>query len=65
MAVAGMGDVLTGVIAALVAQGLETSSAARLGVLLHARAGDEASRVGERGMMASDLFPWIRYHVNP
>ena len=65
MAVAGMGDVLTGVIGALVAQGLDTAEAARLGVLIHARAGDEASRVGERGMMASDLFPWIRHHANP
>lgn len=65
MAVAGMGDVLTGVIAALVAQGLGLTDAARIGVLVHARAGDEASRVGERGMMASDLFPWIRRQVNP
>jgi hydroxyethylthiazole kinase-like uncharacterized protein yjeF len=65
MAVAGMGDVLTGIIAGLLAQGLDQISAARIGVLIHARAGDEASRVGERGMIASDLFPWIRHHVNP
>jgi NAD(P)H-hydrate repair Nnr-like enzyme with NAD(P)H-hydrate dehydratase domain len=63
--VAGMGDVLTGIIAGLLAQGLDQISAARIGVLIHARAGDEASRVGERGMIASDLFPWIRHHVNP
>jgi len=65
MAVAGMGDVLTGVVAALLAQGLEPGRAARIGVLVHARAGDEASRAGERGMTAADLFPWIRHLVNP
>lgn len=65
MAVAGMGDVLTGIIAGLLAQGLDRITAARIGVLIHARAGDEASRVGERGMLASELFPWIRHQVNP
>ena len=65
MAVAGMGDVLTGVVAALLAQGLEPGRAARVGALVHGRAGDEASRAGERGMTAADLFPWIRHLVNP
>ncbi len=65
MAVAGMGDVLTGVIAGLLAQTHDPETSARVGVLLHAMAGDDASRIGERGMMASDLLPWIRRHANP
>lgn len=65
MAVAGMGDVLTGVVAGLLAQTHDLSVAAVLGVLLHAMAGDDASRIGERGMLASDLLPWIRRHANP
>ena len=60
MASGGMGDVLTGVIAGLLAQGLDAWSAACLGVGLHARAGDLAARAGERGMLASDLFPYLR-----
>ncbi len=65
MAAGGMGDVLTGVIGALVAQGLEIDVAARLGVCLHAAAGDLAARAGERGMLASDLFSPLRGLVNP
>lgn len=64
MASGGMGDVLTGVIAGLLAQGLDAWSAARLGVGLHARAGDLAARAGERGLLASDLFPYLRALVN-
>ncbi|HXE66153.1 MAG TPA: NAD(P)H-hydrate dehydratase [Rhodanobacteraceae bacterium] len=64
MASGGMGDVLTGVIAGLLAQGLDTWDAACLGVGLHARAGDLAARVGERGLLASDLFPYLRALVN-
>ncbi len=60
MASGGMGDVLTGVIAGLLAQGLSLSQAARLGVCLHARAGDSAAEEGQRGLLASDLFPFIR-----
>ena len=57
MAVAGSGDVLTGVIAGLLAQGMEPYAAASVGVYLHGLAGDEAaSRVGERGMNATDLM---------
>ncbi len=60
MAVGGMGDVLTGVIASLVAQGLTLPSAARLGVWLHAAAADHAAAdIGEIGLMASDLYPWL------
>ena len=64
MASGGMGDVLTGVIAGLLAQGLGTWEAACLGVGLHARAGDLAARAGERGLLASDLFPYLRALVN-
>ncbi len=65
MATGGMGDLLTGVIAGLIAQGLSLLEAARLGVHLHARAGDAAARDGERGMLATDLLPELRYWVNP
>ncbi|HXH54522.1 MAG TPA: NAD(P)H-hydrate dehydratase [Gammaproteobacteria bacterium] len=64
MAVAGMGDVLTGVIAALVAQGLSLLDAARLGVVAHATAGDKAAVFGERGILAHDLFEGIRTCLN-
>lgn len=65
MAVGGMGDLLTGVIAGLLAQGLGDWDAARLGVYIHARAGDLAAEAeGERGMMPSDLYPWLRRLVN-
>ncbi len=64
MASAGMGDVLTGVIAGLAAQGMNLPDAARLGVYLHAQAADEAARQGERGLLASDLFAPLRKLVN-
>jgi NAD(P)H-hydrate epimerase len=64
MASGGTGDVLTGVIAGLLAQGLTPWDAACLGVGVHARAGDLAARAGERGMLASDLFPYLRALVN-
>ena len=61
MASAGMGDVLTGTIAGLLAQGLNTWRAARLGVALHAQAGDAAAaQSGQAGLLASDLFPHLR-----
>lgn len=65
MAAAGMGDVLTGIIAALWAQGLTRVEAAALGVEIHARAADAAALSGERGMLASDLFKELRACVNP
>ncbi len=64
MASAGVGDVLTGVIAGLRAQGLISPVAARLGVWLHAAAGDDAASSGEIGMLASDLLPHIRNRLN-
>ncbi len=61
MSSAGMGDVLGGIIAALLAQGLDGSTATRLGVLVHAMAGDrEAEQHGERGLLATDLLPRVR-----
>jgi NAD(P)H-hydrate epimerase len=66
MATGGMGDVLSGVIAGLIAQGIPLLDAATLGVCLHAAAGDGAAHVaGERGMIASDLMSWIRRLANP
>lgn len=56
MATAGSGDVLTGVIAGLIAQGVDYEVAACLGVYLHGRAGDRArDQLGEWGMRAGDL----------
>ncbi|MGH8135988.1 MAG: ADP-dependent NAD(P)H-hydrate dehydratase, partial [Steroidobacteraceae bacterium] len=65
MATAGAGDVLTGIIAALVAGGCDPERAAAAGVLLHARAGDRAAVAGERGLIASDLIAQLRAVVNP
>ena len=66
MASGGMGDVLTGVIAGVIAQGLRPFDAAVCGTLLHAAAGDAAARDGgERGLLASDLFPYLRRLANP
>ncbi len=60
MATGGSGDVLTGLIAALVAQGLEPFEAARLGVYLHGLAGDlAAAELGEMSLIASDLPDYL------
>ena len=60
MATGGAGDVLTGVIAALIGQGLSIFDSARLGVYLHGLAGDMvASKQGEIGLIASDLIDTI------
>ncbi|HVV95865.1 MAG TPA: NAD(P)H-hydrate dehydratase [Rhodanobacteraceae bacterium] len=64
MASGGMGDVLTGVIAALRAQGLSAWDAACAGVALHARAGDVAAGDAPRGLVASDLFAPLRQLAN-
>ena len=82
MASGGMGDVLTGIIAGLLAQGslfaqgcllaqgclpaqgCSLGEAARLGVCLHAHAADIAAEQGQRGLLASDLFPVIRRLVD-
>ena len=64
MASGGMGDLLTGIIAALLAQGCRPHDAAALGVGLHARAGDAAAAAGERGLLASDLLLPLRGLLN-
>jgi ADP-dependent NAD(P)H-hydrate dehydratase / NAD(P)H-hydrate epimerase len=64
MASGGMGDVLTGVIAALLAQGLGAFEAAEQGALLHAQAADRAAKTGMRGMLASDVIAQLRNAVN-
>jgi NAD(P)H-hydrate epimerase len=65
MAVGGMGDVLTGVIAGIAAQCRQLPAAARAGVYVHAQAGDLAARRGERGMTAGDVIAELRACVNP
>jgi ADP-dependent NAD(P)H-hydrate dehydratase / NAD(P)H-hydrate epimerase len=66
MAVAGMGDVLTGVIAGIAAQCGDIELAARAGVFVHASAGDRnAQSGGERGLLASDVIEQLRVGVNP
>ena len=60
MAAGGMGDVLTGVVAALLAQGCSAFDAASAGACVHAAAGDAAARDGRRGMLASDVIAALR-----
>jgi ADP-dependent NAD(P)H-hydrate dehydratase / NAD(P)H-hydrate epimerase len=64
MATAGTGDVLTGTIAGILAQCGDPWVAARVGVLVHAMAGDAAARGGERGVLASDLLRELPHCVN-
>ena len=64
MATAGTGDVLTGAIAGILAQCHDPWAAARVGVLVHAMAGDAAARAGERGVLASDLTRELHVCVN-
>ena len=64
MACGGMGDVLSGIIGALMAQGLTPFNAASLAVCLHALAGDRAATQGKLGMLAADLFSPLRHLIN-
>ncbi|MFN2421671.1 MAG: NAD(P)H-hydrate dehydratase [Gemmatimonadota bacterium] len=60
LAVGGSGDVLTGLVGALLAQGVTPSLAARAGALLHGLAADWArADLGERGLVPSDLFRYL------
>jgi NAD(P)H-hydrate epimerase len=60
MATGGSGDVLTGLIAALLGQGLEAFAAAQLGVYLHGLAGDVArEELGEVSLIATDLIEYL------
>jgi len=65
MASGGMGDVLAGVVAALILQADDYFTATCLAVYIHGAAGDIiASNKGQRGMLASDLFVPLRRLVN-
>lgn len=66
MATGGMGDVLTGLIAGLVAQGLAPGAAAVAGVCLHGQAADAcAAASGQRGLLAGDLLAALPPLLNP
>jgi NAD(P)H-hydrate epimerase len=66
MAAPGMGDVLTGAIAGILAQCGDPWLAARAGVIAHAQAGDDLARQGGvRGMLALDLADTLGRWVNP
>ena len=61
----GMGDVLSGVIGGLMAQGMSTAYAVKLGVCVHAYAADCIAReFGQRGLLATDLIDEIRRLIN-
>lgn len=65
MSSAGMGDVLTGMIAAFIAQGMTADNAMLLAVHLHGAAGDALAEQGITiGMTASDLTEWARWLLN-
>lgn len=65
MATAGMGDILSGLIGGLLAQGMRCADAAVAGVSIHSAAADLASKdQGERGLLATDLLDYIRQLVN-
>jgi len=56
MATPGMGDVLSGIIGALLGQGMRAGDALKLGVFVHGHAADRlASRIGPIGYLAGDL----------
>jgi NAD(P)H-hydrate epimerase len=61
MASAGMGDVLSGMLAALLAQGLTPMAAARTAVCQHALAADRLAEAGQRVVLAGDLIEALRY----
>lgn len=66
MATAGTGDVLAGVVGAMLAQGLSAWESAMAGVVAHAHAGDlAAAQIGERGLIASDIIARLPTVLNP
>lgn len=66
MGTGGMGDVLAGLVGSLIGQGIPVSDSLSAGVCIHGEAGDLAALAqGERGLVATDLLPWIRQLVNP
>ena len=60
LASAGMGDVLSGIIAGLIAQKMNAFEATQLAVAIHGAAAQNIEHLGSRGLLASDLFPEIR-----
>lgn len=65
MASGGMGDVLSGILGGLCAQGLGVEKVTQLGVCIHAKAADLAAiKDGERGLLAMDLLPYVRALLN-
>lgn len=65
MAVAGMGDLLSGICGAMLAQGLDPAEAAVYSVCAHAEAGDRvAKETGQRGILATDLLLTIQTIIN-
>lgn len=64
MATGGMGDVLSGMIGAFIAQGLSLADSLRCAVCIHGESADLAAAAGERGMLATDLLQYIRQLVN-
>ena len=57
MATAGSGDVLTGIILSILSQGFSIEESAKIGVLIHAIAGDCAKEeFGEKSLIASDII---------
>lgn len=66
MATAGMGDILSGMIGALLAQGLPLERATEAAVFIHAKAGDlAANEQGERGLLATDVLNYLPELINP
>lgn len=66
MSVGGMGDVLSGVLGGLLAQGIEPAESLKLGVCLHSLSADQlAGKRGERGILATELLPILQKLVNP
>lgn len=64
MATAGSGDILTGMIASFLGQGIKPFEAAKLGVHIHGMAGDLANeKLGEYGMIATDIMENIPYAI--
>ncbi|MEE9354640.1 MAG: NAD(P)H-hydrate dehydratase [Methylococcaceae bacterium] len=64
MSSGGMGDVLAGILAGLVAQDYGLSRSSQMGTYIHGLAGDKAGVKGQRGMLASDLMTHLRTIVN-
>tara|TARA_Y100001935_G_C17311742_1_gene517087 strand:+ start:1778 stop:3295 length:1518 start_codon:yes stop_codon:yes gene_type:complete len=64
MASGGMGDALAGIIGSFYAQNFSARDASELGVCLHSAAADQAAKSGEKGLLASDLMPYLKKLLN-